>query len=366
MLPDNALSTEPVPGTYLHPDGLVTSPLQDYELGGVALNDPSEGLQVKVWTCFVDGTNIMIQPAGGASEALFEAPGTTEVALAFDQNMRPAVAFKQAGVCKLRWYDTAVGEQVITSFAGVDNIRLALDDKRPTQNAANDIIMAYTKGGNLYFRAQRDRFGVEYLLEANIGPGRLLRLGMTTANRLQFEFAGGADPDDPTWPLVGDLWHVPDTAGFAEGEVVGLWADGFGFMGFKQVERFGERLVIDFAPAGVAEDDRPTELVIGYPYDGEVRMLPFAAPDGRGPILGRKRRLIRTIVAVEDAAALLVNDEPLLPMTGEGQSRQLTNRTGEYEVRTLGWTTSDEVVIRAVSPYDATVRAVLREYTDGR
>src|SRR6056297_2820812 len=97
MIPDQRLSTTTLTAPFLHPDGLVTSPLKDYELGGRALNDPSEGLQVQVWTCYVDGDDIMIQAGDSAPEVLFTAAGTTEVALAFDQNMRPAVAFTQSG-----------------------------------------------------------------------------------------------------------------------------------------------------------------------------------------------------------------------------------------------------------------------------
>lgn len=362
----NELSSIALTAPFLHPDGLVVSPTQDYELGGVALNDPSQGLQVQTWTCFVDGDNIMIQAGDDTAEVLFTASGVDEVALAFDQNMRPTVAYRQAGVCKLRWFDTSVGQLVTDDFPNIDNIRLCLDDKRPTQEQANDVLMFYVRNNNLYFRQQRDRFEIERLLREDLPDGRLLRVGMNRILRVQLEFAEGADPADQVWPVVGDVWEVPFDSGFSAGEIVGLWAEGFGFMGFRQIEAQGEFLVINFAPPGVANQDLPTELVIGYPYRARFDALPFAEPDGRGPIMGRKRRLIRTIVSVEDAAALLVNDIPLLPATGEGQGRELTKRTGEFEVRTLGWTDSDEVVIEAVSPYDATIRAMLREYTDGR
>jgi len=63
MIPDQRLSTTLLGAPFLTPDDLVTSPTQDYELGGRALDDPSEGLQVQVWTCYVDGDDIMIKPA---------------------------------------------------------------------------------------------------------------------------------------------------------------------------------------------------------------------------------------------------------------------------------------------------------------
>jgi len=362
MIPDQRLSTTTLTAPFLHPDGLVTSPLKDYELGGRALNDPSEGLQVQVWACFVDGDDIMIQAGDSTPEVLFTAAGTTEVALAFDQNMRPAVAFTQSGTPKLRWYDTLVGAQVITEYPDVDNLRLGLDDKRQTQLAANDIILAYTRDGGLYFRAQRDRFTIEYTLSTNVGVGRLLRIGLNTGNRFQFEFYRGADPTDLTWPTTGTLWEIPADAGFSEGEIVGLWAEAFGFLGFQEITTSDDTLVVQFAATGIPADDVPTELVIGYPYSAKFQPLPMAQPDGQGPIMGRKRRLIRAILSVEDAASILVEGQPLLPMTGEGQSRKLTARTGEFEVRVLGWTSNDEIQIEAMSPYHATIRAMLREY----
>ena len=367
MIPDQRLSTTQLGASFLTPDDLVTSPTQDYELGGRALDDPSEGLQVQVWTCYVDGDDIMIQASDNTPEVLFTAAGTTEVALAFDQNMRATVAFTQAGVPKLRWYDPVPAETVIDEYADVDNIRLALDDKRQvqTEQGSSDIIMAYTRAGGLYFRAQRDRFTVEYTLNADVGPGRLLRTGLNSTNRFQLEFAEGADPTDPEWPLVNNQWEIPLEVGFSVGEIVGLWAEGFGFLGFKKIEGTADdRMVVTFDPASVTSNtaNQPTALTIGYPYSAKFIPLPMAQPDGQGPILGRKRRLIRAILSVEDAAAILADGNPIMPMTGEGQSTDLTARTGEFEVRMLGWTTSDELVIEVMSPYDAIIRAMLREY----
>jgi hypothetical protein len=64
---------------------------------------------------------------------------------------------------------------------------VCLDDKRPLQNAVSDVILAYTRSGNLYFRAQRDRYLVEYPLATAV-TGTLDKVGMNTVNRLQFEF----------------------------------------------------------------------------------------------------------------------------------------------------------------------------------
>lgn len=189
-LPENQLSSMPVVGAYLSPDDRPYSPLVDYELGGVALNDPSQGLMVKVWQVFMDGNDVMVGPEGGFAEYIFTAPGITELALAFDQNMHATIAFTQNGVVKLRWFDSSVPGFVITDFAGARSPRLCMDDKRAMESNANDIIFGYIRNGSLYYRQQRDRYSIERLLASNVASngssGVLEKIGMTDRNRIQF------------------------------------------------------------------------------------------------------------------------------------------------------------------------------------
>ncbi len=53
---------------------------------------------------------------GVAPVVLFSRPGMTEIALAFDQNMRAHVAFVQSGLAWLWWYDSQVNQMAFTSF----------------------------------------------------------------------------------------------------------------------------------------------------------------------------------------------------------------------------------------------------------
>jgi hypothetical protein len=194
MIPEERLSTRPVPAAFYPPDD--TDPpgaLWDMEMGGVALNDPSEGLRVKVWTLRADGKTgaIYLSAADVGETLLFSASGVQEISLAFDQNMRPFVAFVQKGKAKFRWYDTLLGENVITDLDPLDRTpRCCMDDKRPYQTAsgANDIILAYVRGTSLYYRQQRERYETERLLTDTIPAPRLIKVGMAVNNRLQFEF----------------------------------------------------------------------------------------------------------------------------------------------------------------------------------
>src|SRR5690606_35250660 len=99
MIPDHELAPVAFVSGYSFP---VKGPtpadfLQDWELGGVALNDPSQGLSVKVWHAFAthdhdtDVVTVWVEAPGVPATELFSGIGITEIALAFDQNMNPFV-----------------------------------------------------------------------------------------------------------------------------------------------------------------------------------------------------------------------------------------------------------------------------------
>ena len=189
-MPQHVLSDRPIPGPYLHPDDIPPTALTDYELGGIALRDPSQGLQVQVWTFGYDGANVWASAPSVAQTTLFTLANVTQLSGAFDQNMNPAVAFIAAGIPQLWWFDTVAHAQVFTTFTGINSPRVAMDDKRSleTQVGSNDVIFAYLKSGGLYFRAQRDRYGVEYPLTTIDPAYTFVQMGMNSVNRFQFQF----------------------------------------------------------------------------------------------------------------------------------------------------------------------------------
>lgn len=187
MLPNGVLSAEPVPATFLEPVNTSSDPLIDVEMGGVALSDPSAGLQLKLWTARYEAGEVIVSATGVPDTVLFQRAGITELALAFDQNMRPFVAFTDAGGSAFWWYDTQQAAQVFSAYlpAGSTNLRCTMDDKRPGQSGNSDIILAYIRNNALFYRQQRDRFETEYLLASSVNA-HLVNVGMNTANRLQF------------------------------------------------------------------------------------------------------------------------------------------------------------------------------------
>lgn len=186
MIPNQILSTIPIPRPYLEKVNDYNLPLIDYEMGGVALNDVSQGLQVKLWTLYMVGDDVTISAPDVAPTVVFTAQNITELSLAFDQSMQPVIAFVQAEEARLYWYDTTVPGYTTTIFPDATSPRVALDDKRPQFVPLSDVILAYVKDNNLYFRAQRDRYLIEYLLKTNVNAS-LVTIGMTTNLRFKFK-----------------------------------------------------------------------------------------------------------------------------------------------------------------------------------
>lgn len=190
MIPAGGLSNPAQPAPFVERVNSTLQPLIDYEMGGVALNNPSQGLWVQLWRVRVDGDVVYLGPDGGTEQPAFIRAGITEVALAFDQNMQPVIAFVQAGQAWLWWFDSTAPGMVFTQIAGAINPRLTLDDKRPGQVGNSDVILAYIRAGSLYTRQQRDRYQIETLEEASPPCGGLACIAMSTGNRLQFAFGG--------------------------------------------------------------------------------------------------------------------------------------------------------------------------------
>lgn len=186
MFPDLALSSATIQAEFTEQVNRRQTPLVDYEMGGVAVGDSSAGLKAKLWTLELQGADLVLSAEGVAPVVLFSRADVTQVALAFDQNMRPHVAFVQAGLAWLWWYDSQANQMAFTSFAGVTTPRLANDEKRASQASVSDVVLAYMAAGNLCVRIQRERFAVEHVLRS--APGLMLvAVARNNANRLQFE-----------------------------------------------------------------------------------------------------------------------------------------------------------------------------------
>ncbi|MCO1336512.1 hypothetical protein MO867_19450 [Microbulbifer sp. OS29] len=187
-LPDKALSSTVLASPFIGGSHLPVRNTTDYESGGIAIQDPSAGLNYQVWRARVlnDGSEIVLDAREVEAFTAISGSDITEVSLAFDQNMRPVIAYVEAGTAKLYWYNSSAGSQTTSTWPGIITPRLTLDDKRSTQTSTSDVIFAYLNNGHLYYRQQRDRYETEYRLQQNVDSPGLIKIGMNRQFRLQF------------------------------------------------------------------------------------------------------------------------------------------------------------------------------------
>lgn len=191
-LPHNQLSASPVPAPFAGAKGLTASSFIDYEDGGVAINDPSNGLLYQRWRASLVANQFLYMEAPNTpSFLLLNIPGTTEISMSFDANMQPVVAYVQAGSAKLYWFDSVSSGFVTTNFGSTFKTpRVALDDHRFAATNGfqlSDVIFAYVKDNSLCYRQQRDRYLTERVLKTGLRADQgLLKIGLNRKLRFQF------------------------------------------------------------------------------------------------------------------------------------------------------------------------------------
>ena len=166
--------------------------MSDVHYGGIALSDASQGLGYQLWTCFTDGNNVWLSAPNTPAYIILPGVGAAWVALAMDQNARVFIAYATLlGAASYYWFDSTIPGYRTSTLSGViPRVFASLDDSRPALLTSSDVILSYVRAGELFFRAQRDRFGIEYDLGA--APANLVQIGMNRADRFQFEFQTGS------------------------------------------------------------------------------------------------------------------------------------------------------------------------------
>lgn len=192
MMPDGVLSTIPRPSRFVGARSLGVTKTIDYEDGGIAIRDPSRGLNYQRWRARLfnagDADSYVVLDAREVPETVvLEVPHIEEFSFTFDQNMQPTIAYVVAGNAYFRWYDTTISEFTTADLGAAKTPRVLYDDKRLVGSQGyqvSDVLLGYVRDNNLYMRVQRDRYEVEYLLASNVNP--LIKIGFTRGLRVQF------------------------------------------------------------------------------------------------------------------------------------------------------------------------------------
>ena len=156
-------------------------------LGGVDLNDGSQGRMVKIWNISYDRLNslVSIKPEDGNVALTMTIYDIRSLSLSFDNNMSPVVAYKKDDGCYIYYFNTLTNLFVTRAFPGVTECRTFVDDSRDFYNTNSDVFFVYTLNNKLYYRQQRDRYDIEYFIG---DTNRILRrAGPSVEYRVQIE-----------------------------------------------------------------------------------------------------------------------------------------------------------------------------------
>lgn len=148
-------------------------------------------IDVRMWVAEAIGNRVILYPEdtpASQTTLLEEAPST--VSLAFDQSGRPHLAYVLKGVSKLLWFDTVTNQYSTLVIPGASTPILTMDDKRffSSLSNRNDILCFYVGPKGFSYRQQRDRFGIERVLDRN-QTGALVRAGLCKDWRIRVEVA---------------------------------------------------------------------------------------------------------------------------------------------------------------------------------
>lgn len=171
------------------------SDVLDFCDGGVAIQDPSEGLFVRVWRTMLRNDGTYLGWEDGTNEVRIGDgidAGISTISLDFDSNMNYVfVSVRADKTGALSYFNVQQGRRIIVELGQVDYAKVALDDKRPGATAWAQVIVPYTRGGNMYVRTQNENYTQEHL-EVDTGKvfRPLVKCGMGTNLRFQVQFRG--------------------------------------------------------------------------------------------------------------------------------------------------------------------------------
>jgi hypothetical protein len=182
---------------FKYPDNIALEDyLTDFEMGGVAIQDPSLGLNYQPWkgywdpvddTAYIHPLNTTDPPTPILTESDVE-----DFTFTFDQNMRwTAAVRKDDNTVKFYWYDSVIEDYTVSTYSGITSVKLAHDDHRDNQvpRGVTDVIITYiTSAGTLKWRIQRDRYINEYS-KGGISYSKafmITHFGLSEMNRLQW------------------------------------------------------------------------------------------------------------------------------------------------------------------------------------
>ena len=192
MLPNNQWASQAVIDDIIAPrDKAKVNATTSSDNGPIAIQNTSKGLMSKIWTASYNSVTGSVTLQDGTN--LFTDTNLKELSLTFNQNAAPFIAFRSATRIKIWWYDPLLSNYTIKDVTTGDQPFCYLDERRPEFSANSDVFLLYHRGGEIFYRLQRDRFDVEYSTGIIGGTDIVIEcFGMAKNNRLQIKYYEGS------------------------------------------------------------------------------------------------------------------------------------------------------------------------------
>ena len=162
-----------------------------YTQGGPEFANAALGLVGYVWKAYVDEQDQIIVKREDLDELhiITTKQNITQLDLTIDQNMRPFLCYVKDG---LPYYYHFNKDDSTHSEVALDPSikfpRCELDMRENHNIPQSDIILAYTRDGNLCYRLQRERFGKEYIIATDPKKTMVWRIGRTKDGRFGYQW----------------------------------------------------------------------------------------------------------------------------------------------------------------------------------
>ena len=188
MIPGNFISLTLDPKPFKSPESKPYDPISQLIRGGTRIGYGSDGRDVKDYLVelFTDGLINITDTTSNQIVYTKTLVNTKTISATFDNNMNVVLCYQLLDTSNLHYFDLESNKYITKVVNNTTSCKVCIDDIRLINNANSDIIFGYTKDDNLYYRQQRDKYDIERLIDPCQGK-RLLRLGQTENNRLQFE-----------------------------------------------------------------------------------------------------------------------------------------------------------------------------------
>lgn len=157
-------------------------------VGGEIIANTTSGLDGYLWSAYLKGNTVIIKRDDLPEEhVIFSREGITQLDLTFDQNMRPFFVYVAEG--NPYYYSFNPEDSSYSEVALPTSIKFpkcAIDYHEVENIPSSDVIIAYSREGNLCYRLQRERFTREYIIATDPNKSMVWRMGRTKDGRFGY------------------------------------------------------------------------------------------------------------------------------------------------------------------------------------